>query len=174
MSKKTDIKTCRYINCKHPTNKIDITVDSYKVVGTMYYHSDCYNEKQKAEWKDDATKKDLQYIKNRWVECISNTVVYSQLFHILNEYIARGVPSKYLVFVIDYVIEHKMNLRYPNGFKYYVDKQEIKDAYQKQQSMKNGVKKQSDFTVADSSDTPKFTVKQKPTGFKSILGGGKQ
>lgn len=169
---KTDIRTCRYIDCKHPGKEIDIDKDSYKLVGkTMYYHSDCYKAKCKGEWKDEETKKDLQYIKNKWVECISDTVVYSQLFRVLNEYVARGIPSKYLVFVLDYVVEHKMNLRFPNGFKYYIDKDEIKEAYQKHLLAKSGVKKQSDFTVVDSSDTPKFSVKQKPMGFKSILGG---
>ena len=35
MSKKTDIKTCRYAKCSHPDKKIDISKDDYKVNGTM-------------------------------------------------------------------------------------------------------------------------------------------
>ena len=131
MSKKTDIKTCRYTKCNHPEKKIDITKDDYKVNGTMYYHSDCYDLKKKQEWKDEQTKKDLQYIKNQWVLYINQTVIYSQLFHCLNDFINRGVSSDYLVFALDYVIKNKMNLKHPYGFKYYVNKQEIKNAYQK-------------------------------------------
>lgn len=174
MSKKTDIKTCRYMKCKHPDKQIDITKDNYHVEGRMYYHSDCYDLKKKADWKDEQTKKDLQYIKNQWVLHINKTVVYSQLFHCLNDFIARGVSSDYLVFVFDYVVKNKMNLRHPLGFKYYVDKQEIKDAYQKHLIAKIGANNKSNFMVTDNDSTaPKFSVNQKPMGFKSILGGKK-
>lgn len=170
MGKQTDIKTCRYINCKHPDKKIDITKDDYKLVGkTAYYHSDCLKEKKKGEWKDEQTKNDLQYIKNQWVLHISKTVVYSQLFSCLNELLARGVSSDYLVFVFDYIVKNNLNLRHPLGFKYFVDKPNIKDAYEKQQKAKNGIKKQSDFTADDSSDAPTFTVEKKKFGFGSVL-----
>lgn len=174
MSKKTDIKTCRYARCIHPDKKIDIVKDDYKVNGTMYYHSDCYNLKQKCDWKDEHTKKDLQYIKNQWMLHINQTVIYSQLFRCLNDLISRGVSSEYLVFVLDYVIKNKMSLRYPQGFKYYVDKQEIKDAYKKHLIAKNGANNKSNFVVKDdSSNAPRFSVNKKPVGFKSILGGTK-
>lgn len=173
MSKKTDIKVCRYVDCPHG-KEIDITKDDYRIVGkTMYYHTDCLKKKKKGEWKDEKTKTDLQYIKNGWVTHISKTVIYSQLFQCLNELIARGISSDYLVFVFDYIVSHKLNLRHPKGFKYFVDKDEIKVAYKKQQSQKISSTKPSDFSgTADSSDAPTFTVKQKPVGFKGILGGG--
>lgn len=173
MSKKTDIKVCRYVDCPHG-KKIDITKDDYRVIGsTMYYHTDCLKKKRKGEWKDKKTKDDLQYIKNGWLKHISKTVIYSQLFQCLNELIARGISSDYLVFVFDYIVSHKLNLRHPKGFKYFVDKDEIKVAYKKQQSQKISSTKPNDFSgTADSLDAPTFTVKQKPVGFKSILGGG--
>lgn len=173
MSKKTDIKVCRYIDCPHG-KEIDITKDDYRVVNkTMYYHTDCLKKKKKGEWKDEKTKADLQYIKNGWVAHISKTVIYSQLFQCLNELLSRGISSDYLVFVFDYVVSHKLNLRHPKGFKYFVDKDEIKAAYKKQQAQKISSTKPSDFSVTtDSSNAPTFTVKQKLVGFKSILGGG--
>ena len=155
MGKKTDIKVCRYIGCKHADKHI--SQEEFKVVGTMYYHPDCYKAKQTNEWKDEQTKKDLQYIKNQWVLHISQTVVYSQLFRCLNEFIARGIPSDYLVFVFDY----------------YLDKPEIKEAYQKRQYAKNGIKKATEFTAVDDNNAPQFSIGQKPQGFKSILGGKK-
>lgn len=170
MSKKTDIKTCRYARCNHPDKLIDITKDNYHVEGRMYYHADCYNLKKKGDWKDEQTKKDLQYIKNQWVLNINQTVVYSQLFHCLNDLIARGVSSEYLVFVLDYVIKNKMNLRHPQGFKYYVDRQEIKDAYQKHLIAKSGAGNKSNFVVKDDSlNAPKFSINNKPKGFGSII-----
>lgn len=174
MSKRSDIKTCRYVNCKHENKEIDITKDSYHADGRMYYHSDCYELKKKNDWKDEQTKKDLQYIKNQWSLCISKTVVYSQLFQCLNELLSRGISSDYLVFTFDYIVKNKMNLRYPQGFKYFVDRQEIKDAYQKYQIKKSGVNSKANFIVTDdNSPFPKFSVNQKPVGFKSILGGKK-
>lgn len=175
MSKKTDIKVCRYAGCPHG-KKIDITRDDYRVVGnTMYYHADCLKKKRKGEWKDEKTKADLQYIKEGWLLHISKTVVFSQLFQCLNELVARGISSDYLVFVFDYVVKNKLNLRHPNGFKYFVDKDEIKAAYRKQQSQKISSVKPSEFNgVADDTNAPKFTIKQKPVGFKSILGGGNE
>lgn len=174
MAKESGIKTCRYRQCKHTAKDIDISCDEYVVKGNMYYHKDCYKAKVSGEWKDEATKADLQLIKNLWFEHINKTVVYSQLFRVLNDLIARGIESDYLVFVMNYIIEHKMNLNYPAGFKYFVDKKEIKDAYQKHLVAKSGVNNKLNFVVTDdNSNAPKFTVIQKPVGFKSILGGKK-
>lgn len=169
MSRKADIKVCRYIKCGHENKQIDISTDSFKVDGKMYYHSDCYDLKKKGDWKDEKTKADLQYIKNQWELNISKTVVYSQLFHCLNDFISRGIPSDYLVFVLNYIIKNKLNLRYPAGLKYYVDKQEIKDAYEKSKSKK--IVSNADFHIEqDSNNSPKFTVNNKPSGFNSIFG----
>ena len=173
MGKQSDIKTCRYVNCKHPGRIIDISTDEYTVAGRgMYYHSDCF--KQKDMWKDEKTKQDLQYIKTQWGLHINKTVVYSQLFHCLNDLLVRGVSSGYMVFVLDYVIKNKLNLRYPQGFKYFVDREDIKDAYDEWLIKKTGVNIQSDFTAVDSTDAPTFSVKAKPRGFKGILGGDNQ
>lgn len=210
MSKKSDIRICRYCDCPY-NHKIDISTDNYTVDGSKsYYHSDCFKkkctadelaEKQKEEQrqkryekrhlreleqeertnkkkkkieKDEKTKADLQYIKNGWCIHISKTVPYSQLMKCLNDLIARGISSDYLVFTFDYVVIHKLNLNYPAGFQYFVDKKEIKVAYKKHQIKNSGAKKPNDFTAIDSVDTPKFTLKQKPIGFKSILGGDKK
>lgn len=137
MARKTDIKTCRYEKCCHADRHIDIASDDYTLVGkTMYYHKDCYQQKKRGEWKDEQTKSDLQYIKNQWVLQINRTVVYSQLFRVLNEFLARGIPSDYLVFVFDYIIANKLKLNYPNGLKYYIDRDEIKKAYWRKKGKK--------------------------------------
>lgn len=170
MAKKTDIKKCRYVHCKHLNKEINILCDEFKTIGKMYYHKDCYQAKIKGEWKDEKTKADLQLIKNLWIEHISDTVVYYQLFQCLNDLISQGIDSDYLVFTIQYCINNKLNLRYPRGFKYFVDNQEIKDAYKKknQQTIL-----QTNFLVTDTEDDiiPKFSINKKTEGFNSILGG---
>ena len=80
--------------------------------------------------------------------------------------------NDYLVFAFDYVIKHKMKLNYPNGFKYYVEKPEIKAAYRKSKFEKVD---QSKFTVeASNFDAPQKTepsplISKRPQGFGSIL-----
>lgn len=169
MAKKSNIKTCRYQHCKHATKAIDITCDEYVVKGSMYFHKDCYKAKEKGEWKDEKTKADLQFIKNLWIENISKTVVYSQLFRILNELLERGIESEYLVFTLQYCIEHKLNLNYPAGFPYYVDKKEIREAYTKKKLAQSGFSKDSFVAVEDDNSSPKFSISKKPNGFQSIL-----
>lgn len=172
MSKKTDIKTCRFVGCPHG-KKIDISTDKYVMPNKgMYYHPDCFQKYKSGSWKSEQTKADLQYIKNQWALCINRDVVFSQLMKVLNEFIARGTSSDYLVFVFDYVIKHKMRLNYPNGFKYYVDNPDIKAAYRRSKLKRVD---QSNFTVESSNfDAPQKTepsplIANRPKGFGSIL-----
>lgn len=172
MSKKSDIKTCRFVGCTHG-KKIDISKDEYVMPKKgMYYHSDCYKTHKDGNWKDEKTRLDLQYIKDQWALRINRNVVFSQLMRILNEFVARGISSDYLVFVFDYVIKHKMKLNYPNGFKYYVDNQEIKTAYKKSKLKKidnsKFVVEQSSFDNLQKAKPPPITLR-KPQGFGSIL-----
>ena len=167
MANKKNIRICKYNHCKHQSKEIDITSDEYVCKNQQYFHKDCYKAKINGEWKDEQTKADIQLIKNLWIENISQTVVYSQLYQILNEFIERGISSNYLVFVMQYVIEHKMNLNYPAGFRYYVDKQEIKDAYSRKIAKK--INNQKFVAVENEDDSPKFSIKIQKSGFQSIL-----
>jgi len=171
MSKQTDLRVCRYCDCRHPDKMIDLNTDEYTVVGKMYYHKDCCIKKRRGEWKDEQTKSDLQYIKNQWVLHINNTVVYSQLFKVLNDLLQRGIPSDYLVFMFDYIVSHKMKLRYPNGLNYYADNEQIKAAYIKSKIVKAD---KSAFLVDESAfgqpeQTPPPPQNNKPIGFESVL-----
>lgn len=184
---KADIRKCRYANCKHDSRDIDTTKEEYKMVGTMYFHSDCFANKEQDEQaakkrkaaakasqeKTAKERADIQLIRTLWENNISHTVVYGQLYSVLNDLLARGIDSDYLVFVMNYVVNHKMPLRYPPGFRYFVDRTEIKNAYAKKQQ--ENIKPET-FVVKENDKpdtTPKFAVKHKPTGFGSILNGGK-
>jgi len=164
-----NIRKCRYINCKHITREIDITLDDYVRKGTFYYHPDCYKSKVAGDWKDEQTKKDLAEFRNLWYHHISKTVNYSQLMRILNEYILRGISSDYLLFVLRYCIDKKKNLNYPNGFKYFVDKQEIKTAYDRYLLNKQKAEQKKIEINRKKDDSPKFNVQQKQRGFQSVF-----
>lgn len=170
MSKK-DIRKCRFVGCKHSTKDIDISQEPYINVGSFFYHEDCYKLKQSNEWKDKQTRKDLQEFRDIWHQRISTTVNYAQLMKILNEYIANGVSSDYLLFAFKYVLDNGMNLNYPYGFKYYVDRADIKNAYNKHLAKKKIKEQEKNPPKTDIPDNaPKFKVQNKSKGFQTILG----
>lgn len=149
-------RVCQYTQCKHG-KKINIGIDKYRKESKGYYHEDCFQE-----------MKDMQLFRNLWITHISNTVRYSELNRILNEYLQRGVSSAYLLFALQYIIDNHMNLNYPAGFRYYIDRSDIKQAYQK--NKQNAVSK-AEFTAKDVKDnSPKFSIQSKPTGFGAIFG----
>ena len=164
---KADIKVCRYNHCKHSSKEIDVTKDEYIVKNRMYFHKDCYKAKTDGEWKNEQTKADLQLIRSLWEEHISRSVVYSQLYKSLNELLERGISSDYLVFVMLYIVDHHMNLNYPAGFKYFVDRKEIKDAYDKKKAKE--IVGDMKFVAVEKNDAPKFSINNKPKAFQNIL-----
>ena len=168
--KTTSTKFCRYDNCKHNNRELNIGKENHVFYDRNYYHIDCYIAKSEEDERNKAIKADIQLIKNLWIENISSTVVYSQLYKCLDNLIQRGIDSKYLVFVMQYVISHKLNLNYPPGFQYFVDNKEIKDAYARKQLKPNKDDKPSFFVVEDKDTAPKFSVNRKSNGFSSILG----
>lgn len=158
MENKDRTRVCKYINCKH-NDKVHIDKEPFVKGKDGFYHDDCYKEKA-----------DLQLFRSLWCENISSTVVFSDLNRILNQLMSRkGVTVDYLLFVLQYVIDNKCNLRYPAGFRYYVDNQNIKAAYEKKNKK---IIAPFDFVVSNTvDDAPKFSINQKPSGFNSILGG---
>lgn len=166
-----NIRKCRFIACKHENKEINIDSEPFVKDGRCFYHQDCYELKKNNEWKSQKTRDDLTLFRDMWYRNISDTVNFSQLMKILNEYIARGVDSDYLVFALKYIIDHKMNLNYPNGFKYYVDRIDIKRAYEKHIALKNRKTYEDYKPVVSDDDSPTFNVKTKQRGFQSILKG---
>ena len=167
---KKDIRTCRFINCKHDSKSIDISKEKYvKDKNNMYYHSDCFELKKSGEWKDKKTREELVQIRDIWGKNLNPTVNYPQLMKILNEFVARGISSEYLLFTVQFCIKNSWNLKYPGGLKYYIDREEIKTAYSKKKAAEEMRKYKDEFKTTDDDNTPKFNVKKKPKGFQTIL-----
>ena len=158
MENKDRTRVCKYTNCKH-NDKVHIDIEPFVKGKDGFYHEDCYKEKT-----------DLQLFRSLWSENISPTVVFSDLNRILKQLLSiNGVSVDYLLFVLQYVIDNHCNLRYPAGFKYYVDNQNIKDAYEKKNRK---IVSPSNFVAKENKDdSPKFSINRKPSGFNSILGG---
>lgn len=187
---KAKIKKCRYNGCQHEAMIINVETDDYHLESCRYYHADCWAAKQKEEQeeiqqkeeerkkriqkkdRDEKTKNDLKLIENIWIEHISRTVTYSLLRKVLNELLDRGIDSDYLVFTLQYCVSHKMKLNYPAGLTYYVDRQEIKDAYAQKQRRKLAAEVASFIPAQMEDEEPKIAMKPKSSGFSKILGGG--
>ena len=123
----------------------------------QYYHKDCFELKKKKEKKDEQTKEDLKQFRELWYERIDRTVVWWKLNKVVEEYLERGIPSDYILFALKYVIVKGFKLRYPEGFRYYLDRQEIKDAY-KEKKRKEKIKEQIEKNENTTNDKPEVVV----------------
>ena len=151
-------RKCAYAGCKH-NGVINIETEAFIRKSNVFFHEDCYKEKC-----------DLELFRNIWKRRINNGVSIQDLNKVLNMNIKKGYSSEYLIFVIQYVADHNMNLKYPGGLKYYLDEPKIKEAYKKSKIKKI---KPEDFRIeSDTTVSPTFTVQQKKTGFGSILRKG--
>ena len=172
---KSDLKICPYCKCPFPDHEVDISRDSFtKAKNGRYYHAECFEKEQKEKQRTTEEKADLALFMDLWNKHISNTVNYGMLRKILNEYMMRGVSTDYLLFCLQYIIANRCVLNYPNGFKYYVDRKEIKEAYEKKQIQKqyDEMKREAaqNTQPIGSSNAPHFAVqKQQSQGFEKIL-----
>ena len=195
-------RKCRYKLCKH-NNIIDINLDQYVNVGNRYYHESCYREVQNEAPcgfrgckkgtpvnpnSDDCViendkyyhkdcyqlHKDIITFRDLWYENISDTASFSLLSRIFFELLdSPGITSEYLVFVLRYVLDHDIPLRYPQGLRYVVDRQDIKAAYKKKTTP---IISQRQFIAKpdeDAAPSVGFAAFKKPASFSSILGGKK-
>ena len=166
MAKNTRI--CRYGCCPVEGKIINLDTDEYEAEDKKFYHKECYERMKEEKEKQTIINADIACILDIWQKHISNTVNYGYLRKILNEYLERGISSDYMVFTMQYVVSHKLPLRYPPGLRYILDRQEIKDAYQKQQASK--IVKQQKEVKQRKTNAPQFALnREKNDGFGTIL-----
>ena len=113
-----DIINVSYVfNSFHPQPLDDEII---KVKGRNY-HKSCYQ-----------TKNDILEIRDLFAENINKNVVFSSLMSVINNIIfRRGVTSDYLKFALNYYIQNKIPLNYPQGLYYVVQNKDVKTAYEK-------------------------------------------
>ena len=105
-----------------------------------------------------------------WTNNINKNVEAKDLKFSIKLLVDKGFSFEYILFVLNYVIKNKYKLQYPGGFKYYVEYEEIKKAYEKKNRK---FIKMSDFTAVDTDDYPRYTYHAKKSmGFADIFGGG--
>ena len=145
---------CEYTHCRHKGN---LNCNDYN---GHWFHKDCYKERQ-----------NLIYMLDLWKKHINKRVnpgdFYKHTYALFDKH-----PSDYIVFCLEYAIDNHKGLNYPAGLKFYVDKQEFKEAYvaAKEQAARKKAK-QFKFEVKESQEEvkPTFTP-QVDNGFSAILG----
>lgn len=146
----TDTRKCRYKFCLHSTR--DVPVSEAVKEKTSYYHTDCYQ-----------TKEDIKEIIRLFTEYIDPHPIYAQLQKVIQTIIFQHkVPSDYLLFGMQYYIEHRIPLNHPQGLYYVVKSGEVKKAYNLQS------KKKADRVAEISTGNEEVVFEHKPVKAKTI------
>ena len=147
---KTKIYKCGFRHCQHES--CDVSQDEAVRIGSRYFHEDCAK-----------TYHNIEAIKQLYYEKVSNTVVMPQLINVVNNILfKKHIDSDYLLFALQYAINTKRTINYPQGLHYIIDDYRIKEAWKKQQL--NAVKK-AKFEATPTS-MPTFNIA--PTKEKGI------
>ena len=129
MANNSMIKPCHYRGCPHPRGIVNIKTHRYVVDGKKFYHPDCYHHMLSDRSRSEKTRTALEHVKDLWLEYISPDVHVPYLMKVLQGIVERGVDPDYMVFAMRYIVDHRMNLRYPQGFKFFLERGEIREAY---------------------------------------------
>lgn len=156
MAKNKTVK-CRYKYCLHDTTEMN--KEDAVLVGKAYYHEDCLRESENK-------KKVVELFHDH----VNTNVVYAQLQAVIHNIIhTKKVDSEFLVFALQYYINHRIPLNYPQGLYYVVQNKDAKAAWEK---LKVKEQKQEFVFDMDSAEETSFTYKPiKTKGFGDILGG---
>lgn len=146
---------CRYKYCKHENKEITDNEQSIQS-GRSYFHIDCYNEKD-----------NIEKILSLFCEKINKNCVFAQLRSVVNNIVyTKQVSAEYLLFALQYYIEHKIPLNYPQGLYYVIQNKETKQAYDKLKSknIKQKMKESVDDEMTLESDFSYKVTKGKTVG----------
>lgn len=110
---------CRYQHCLHETK--DIPKEEAVGNGGFYYHADCYKEKQ-----------NKNKIVRIFIDNVNPEVSVPMLRRVINNIIHdKGISSEFLLFGLEYYINHKIGIKYPAGLYYVIENQDVKSIYKR-------------------------------------------
>lgn len=145
--------SCKYSNCLH--NSRELNKEDAAKSGNFYYHDDCLK-----------TKEDIKKIIDLFKNHINPNPVYSQLQSVIKNIVfTKGLGSDFLLFGLQYYIEHKIPLNYPQGLYYVIQNKRVIESYNKSKAKK--IKKNVEITEKNESGFTHVPVKN--NGFADIL-----
>jgi len=151
---------CAFSRCKRP---IDPLKDEYhRTKNGKCYHKACYEMLLKASeftrmWQDSINREEnVRKIKSAFFRNVYDL----------------GFSEDYVLFGLKYCVNNKMSLNFPPGLKYYLEFDEVKDAYDVACGKKKPkrIVKINDFRVdKEEKSAQKFNYVEKNRGFSSIF-----
>ena len=154
---------CRWKHCKYGG---EVDKDKAVKVGIAYFHPECYAERQA-----------IQKIIDVWHERVDAYPMESMLRKMVNDLVLKqDVNAEFLLFALNYCIDHGWHLRYPAGLKHVAKNEDAQKAWEVQQSkiLKRGMRRYTQIIedepfVLDLPDTKGLKNNNKPK-FSSVLG----
>lgn len=154
-TKKTDYVKCAFSKCCHETKDILRTEAVFD--GKKYYHPDCLK-----------TKEDIAKIIDLFATQVNPNVVFAQLRRVVNNIIFdRGIESGLLLYGIQWYIDHRRNLTYPQGLYYVVQNADVQKSYAKRKSIAMPKKV---VELRDDDNNVEFSFQQQQNTLASMLG----
>ena len=148
---------CRYSHCRTPDTKV-LASKAVKI-GNIYYHPECYKEKQTIE-------KTL----GLYSEKVDSAVVFKQLRAAINNIIFdKGVSADLVLFALQYAIKEKRSIKSPYYLHYLVKDRRIRAAYDENKKRKITPQTFNFDNVAVSETTCRMPTSNKNNGFTKIL-----
>ena len=145
---KEKMVVCRWGRCRHDDKKMKIG-DAVKSGTSMYYHPDCFKEKE-------CIRKILELYKNH----IDDTPIWAQVMRIVTTIIYdHHIAPEYLLFALEFAVKNEIKIWHPPGLYYLVKRRDIADAWKKQEKRK----------VIDFGEVPDLEVQE---GYNTKSGGG--
>lgn len=148
---------CAYAHCKHDTKDIDPKNGSFVQYSSRYWHEDCLRESLA-----------IREIIDVFYTKINEKVVMSQLRSVINNLVYnKKNDAEYILYGLNYYIDHGIPINYPQGLYYVAQSKEVQTEWNK---LKNQEKiKDYKFEVKEFEEK-KFDYKpSKKSGFQNIL-----
>lgn len=101
-----------------------------------------------------------------WQKYISSDVNLKELDNNITILLRNKITIDYIIFCLEYVIHYKLNLKYPAGLKYFINRDDIKRAYNLSKIKRIEL---YEFNIEDDVDSPKFNYTIQESGFQKIL-----
>lgn len=152
---------CRWSHCKHGG---EVDKSEAVQVGSAYYHKDCYTE-----------KKSIEDIITVYTERVDPNPIIPAIRKVINDLIFnKGYDAEYLLYAVNYCLDHGWKLKYPGGLYYVAKNDDVKTGWARKNMAK--VKRQVEQEMKSvNSEPPEFDLDNyKPSqSFVKKSGGSK-
>lgn len=125
-------RKCFWAHCDHEDHMIDLKSESYikDDKTNKCYHEKCWHEKLVlSDTINDFLNKVDPNASRTYLRKELNRLVYQE-----------HVPCEYVQFIVNYVADHHMGLKFPGGIKFYLDNKQVVEAWNRKTMPKHNLK----------------------------------